>query len=572
MAKSVATLGFEHKGIASALKLARMQVPPNQREYSWTAEHIEDLFQDIANAIQSNKSHYFLGTIVLTSRPVPEVVDGQQRLATTTILLAAIRDFLIERDEDLLYHSIENDFLFTVDREVREKVPRLTLNLDDKRYFLDRVLRRPNEPERIAAAAPLATKKASHKRISEACQLAQQRVQVIIRGHSDVHHIDRINQWLDFLETRASVILLTVPDELNAYVMFETLNDRGLKTSQADLLKNYLFGESAEKLPEAQHLWSRMTSALEPLDSDDAVITYLRHLTSALYGATREKEIFEKLHAKVSGRHQAIAFLESLAVFAEDYAAVLNPTHHKKWNEYPVPVREYLSVLRELRVVQIRPLLLAVAREFAPKEAAVAFRAFVSWVVRFLIAGGGGGGVLDKAYATAAKQVIDEEVTTTEEIYSALAAYIPTDERFRTAFETATVSQAYLARYYLRALEACHRSESDTPELVPVQNTEVLNLEHILPRSPTLEQWPSIDIEAASVYARRLGNMALLRAQKNSIVGNGSYPEKQPILAASTLTLTKMAGECDDWGVEEIKDRQATLAGLAVRTWPLGVK
>lgn len=231
MGKAKSTLGFEHKGIASSLKGARFAVPPNQREYSWEAEHAVDLFQDIANSVQKGKPHYFLGTIVLSSRPdVPEVVDGQQRLATTTILLAAIRDRLKTLGEDILCTSIENDFLYTVDRDNREIVPRLTLNTLDRDFFRDRVLAREDSTARKKAVAIEAVKKKpSHRRIETACSLAIKRVDQILAGHPESRHADRLNEWLTYLESSACVILLTVPDELNAYVMFETLNDRGLK-------------------------------------------------------------------------------------------------------------------------------------------------------------------------------------------------------------------------------------------------------------------------------------------------------------------------------------------------------
>lgn len=86
---------FDHKGIGSVLEHGRLRVPLNQREYSWEETHVNDLFQDLAGAIDRGKT-YFLGTMVLTGGAdfVPEVTDGQQRLATTTILLAAIRDWL----------------------------------------------------------------------------------------------------------------------------------------------------------------------------------------------------------------------------------------------------------------------------------------------------------------------------------------------------------------------------------------------------------------------------------------------------------------------------------------------
>src|SRR5205807_7567912 len=99
MAKNTTgTISFEHKGIGAALSHNRLVVPMNQRDYAWEEEHVQDLFQDFAQAITHGT--YFLGTIVLThgEQDGPEVSDGQQRLATTTILLAAIRDYLFENN------------------------------------------------------------------------------------------------------------------------------------------------------------------------------------------------------------------------------------------------------------------------------------------------------------------------------------------------------------------------------------------------------------------------------------------------------------------------------------------
>src|SRR5271157_5101335 len=90
-------ISFEHIGIGNLLRSGRLRVPPNQRSYKWEEEHVTDLFQDLTKAIDGDD--YFLGTIVLTGavNPIPEVTDGQQRLATTSILLSAIRDFFLER-------------------------------------------------------------------------------------------------------------------------------------------------------------------------------------------------------------------------------------------------------------------------------------------------------------------------------------------------------------------------------------------------------------------------------------------------------------------------------------------
>src|ERR1035441_8051531 len=138
---------FDRLGIAEAIKRHRLKVPLNQREYSWELEHVRDLLTDIANSMQKGKDVYFLGTLVLTTTPQGflEVADGQQRLATTTIMLSAIRDIFLDLKDDMRAQSIESDFLFTIDIAAREKISKLTLNADDNQFFCTRILARPKE-------------------------------------------------------------------------------------------------------------------------------------------------------------------------------------------------------------------------------------------------------------------------------------------------------------------------------------------------------------------------------------------------------------------------------------------
>src|SRR5437016_1550269 len=90
---------FDHVGIGRALANHRLSVPVNQREYSWEDEQVKEVFQDLQRSI--DQGAYFLGTIVLTRGKggALEVADGQQRLATITILLAAIRDYFHKKKD-----------------------------------------------------------------------------------------------------------------------------------------------------------------------------------------------------------------------------------------------------------------------------------------------------------------------------------------------------------------------------------------------------------------------------------------------------------------------------------------
>ena len=133
-------IGFEQIGIGSVLRRYRLQVPLNQREYRWTTKEVTKLFQDFAKAISEEGSEHFLGTIVTVplAPEVLEVVDGQQRLATTAIFLSEIRNYLSESDP-LIAQDVENGLLTDIDRAARERVPKLKLNVDDNEFFRERI-------------------------------------------------------------------------------------------------------------------------------------------------------------------------------------------------------------------------------------------------------------------------------------------------------------------------------------------------------------------------------------------------------------------------------------------------
>ncbi len=214
--------------------------------------------------------------------------------------------------------------------------------------------------------------------------------------------------------------------------------------------------------------------------------------------------------------------------------------------------------------------MLAVARRFAKKEASLAFHHFVNWTVRFLVAGGGRGGTLEEAYAERAKDVAAKTITDTKGLLAALSTVLPTDAEFEAAFATHRQSKNYLVRYFLRALEMKHNQKPD-PEYVPNEDTNAVNLEHIVPANPGTE-WPDLDQDLASALHSRIGNMVLLQAKQNSLVGNNGFAKKKEVLKESSYELTKLVAESSEWGRKEIDERQKQLAILAVKTWPLTFK
>lgn len=559
MPESERQIGFEQLGIGSVLARHTLQVPPNQREYSWTDREIRALFFDYSRAISENASEYFLGSLVTIPRKpgVLEVVDGQQRLATTTILLAAIRDYLrsLGGPNDIVVEDIENRFLSSIDRVARERVPKIRLNVLDNAYFEKRIM--DNE----SAVEPTAP---SHHLIHNAAALAAEHVKKIVSQHDQKVHGDVLNKWIDFIEHRAIVILLKVPDDINAYRMFETLNDRGLRTSQSDLVKNFLFGESADRLPEVQHKWASMKGLLESVEEDDITINFLRQMLISLHGYLREPDVYEKVQANARGPSQALHFMTLLESGAADYVAMLNP-EHETWNHYPASTRRAIQTLVMLRMRPTRPVVLSVTRKFSTDETDKALRFLVNMSVRFLIVGGGRSGSVEQALAAAAKDISEGVLATAKALSSALARSIPTDTQFEEQFKVATVSQAYLARYYLRSLELQAQGAPD-PCFIPNDDQQAINLEHVLPQNPGTN-WPQFTEDAANAFYRRIGNMALLQARFNSDLRSAPFPEKKAVYSDSPYDLTRKIAEETEWNVESISRRQSFLARLAVDTW-----
>lgn len=548
---------FEELGLGSVLKNNLLKVPPNQREYSWTDEEVKQLFQDYAQAVNEDGS-YFLGTVVTIPHEELEVVDGQQRLATTAILLAAVRDYLETQSEDILVESITNEFLTGIDRKSRQRVAKLRLNVDDAEFFESVVT--------AGSKGPLPTPtRDSHHLMLDAYNQARAQVQRLVAPLGEEAHGDLLEGWVTFLEQRALVVLLRVPTEADAYRMFETLNDRGLKTSQADLIKNYLFGRAGGRIGEIQARWSYMRGALEASDEDDITINFLRHALIVQRGHTREVDVYRRVRDIAKGEQSAVQFGTILENLATVYVATLNP-EHERWNGYPRAVRRAIEVFNLFSVRPMRPLILAIAAKFDPAETAATFEFLISLTVRLVIASSTRSGSVEEPLAETAHRIYEGEITTKAEVVSALREITPTDTVFEAAAATAKVSAARLARYYLRSLEMAAKGEAE-PWFMPQDDPNVINLEHVLPRKPE-GNWPAFTEDEVKIKTTRLGNLALMRATGNSDLKSASFAEKKDAYADSPYALTAEIAGVNDWTSDEIDNRQAQLARLAVKAWP----
>ncbi len=548
---------IERDTLGKVLKDNRLCVPVHQRNYRWEPEQITDLFTDLAGAIADKSSpEYFLGSIVVVKRPDGqlEVNDGQQRLATTAILLAAIRDHF-KQVGDTTAEIIDSQFLSAVDRRTHVPTPKLTLNLNDNEFFIKRVL----QSEAKTPAAP-----GSHRRISRAAQLAAEHVAAIVAPYSKPDALQQLHNWVDYIEGKARIIKVIVADERTAYIIFETMNDRGLQLTSVDLLKNRLYATANGRLQEIMANWQTMTGVIETLPKpEDAQLDYVRHVWISENGHIRGRFLYDRIKEKITNVQEAVTFSAKLAQNAVKYQALLNPAS-EMWRSHTPAARQQLSLLATYGVKQLRPMLLAALNKFSANEFVRLLDAAVVWTVRCAMCGVFGGS-LEIHYNRAAKGITDGEIKTTAEAAKAMSTIIPDDERFRNGVATARITWEPLARYYLNVLQRTADGEKEA-QYVPNDAPDV-TLEHILPENPDAS-WNYISEADRKAFYARLGNLALLQSTPNSKLGNVSYDLKKPTLTASKFSLTQEAAQCNEpWGPATIAKRQEKLADLAVKAW-----
>lgn len=556
------TFSFDDIGIAKIFADFSLSIPPHQRDYAWTDEEVEQLFSDLEAAYRGN-SEYFLGTIVAIEDKASgelSVVDGQQRMTTTYLLLTAIRDYLEQHEIGReISTSLQNSYLFSSDRREGFK-QRLSLNTDDRAYF--KKLTSKNQEEDW----PPKESRTSHKLLRSAYFLAVKHVEAIAESVLGVDAPETLNNWIDYLERSAQVILLRAHDQARAFKMFETLNDRGLRTSQADLVKSYLFGHADRQVGVAQSKWSNMLENLRELGDDDPQVSFLRHYLIAFSGFVRADGVYDAIQTKYKNEGTSISFLTSLAEVSRTYTATFNP-ENEFWDSYSPASRKLLTDFNFFDLKPMRPILLAISAKFRKSDFEKSIRFLTSLSLRLVVSARTRSGVNEQAFADAAIKITQGKISKHNQLVDTLKKILVSDKEFEEVFASARVSKAALARYILRELEHTASPDKGEEEWVNADPNQI-TLEHILPKALPATGWESFDADSHAEFKARLGNLCLLRRSENNGMPNGSFAAKKPFFVKSSLITTAALGEYEGWSPRELEDRQKKMATLALKAWP----
>ena len=540
-------------------------IPPYQRDYAWTEQEWEDLWNDIVELSDDLDGRHYMGALVVQASSDREffVIDGQQRLATLAVLALAIIDKL-QRMADDGSDAVRNPQRATElrNRFIGEKDPaslvessRLRLNEVDDPFYQDYLvqLREPLNPRGLPGSNALLWKCYQYfrKAIDDLAVETENSGEEIAKVLSET------------VARRLLFILITVDDELNAYTLFETLNARGLELTTTDLLKNYFFSKvrAGTDIAALKRRWQALIATV----TQERFPDFLRYHLLCEQPKIRRQRLFKLVRTRVRTPDETFAFIETLEFRAELFAA-LGDINHGYWTDLPA-AKPFVQELNLFRARQLTPVLFAAWGRFSDDDFVRLLKLAAIIAFRYAVVSTLNPNPLERVSHFAAKAIIDGQATRPGAVFRQLETIYVDDERFEADFTRWTVAtrgqRSKIARYVLARLE------SDAGDRVVDPSTDPATIEHVLPENPTGEWSDFFPAERWETTVNRLGNLTFLERDLNRNVGNGPYPPKQAAYASSAYALTReiAAMAPEQWTPALLEERQRRLAADAVRLW-----
>jgi uncharacterized protein with ParB-like and HNH nuclease domain len=286
------------------------RVPPYQRDYSWEEEQWEDLWSDIQELRGNSEERHYMGALVVegTSDREFRIIDGQQRLASLSLLaLAVIAKLKDLADAGLEAEANRERAAALRTRFIGEKDPasliessKLFLNETDNSFYQDYLvqLRPPLNPRGLTKSSNLLWECYKYFRNN------LDKIPEYSKGEPLAELISEI------VGRQLLFILITVENDINAYMVFETLNARGLELTTTDLLKNYLFSrvKVESDLQALQRRWRTMLATIR----QERFPEFLRYHLLCQHSKIRSQRLFKLVRARLNRRRKYSSCLPNL--------------------------------------------------------------------------------------------------------------------------------------------------------------------------------------------------------------------------------------------------------------------
>lgn len=583
---------FDPNSMEEILKQNIFFVPPNQRAYSWTKDKWQELFEDIKEVFEErrnelpkmrDKFHFFGPMFFIPEEGKLKILDGQQRLATTTLLLKLLHDILNE----LLYKKNLSEkggnMMGRIDQCLRKTKEnstsnRILLGLETSNIY-EFLLRSTEDPFEKGSLQRARNK--YEKNILRCYKFFLNEIISFFYKKEEMEQeekkvnkktLEKLLIKRDFekflLEFSTSVmeglyvLIVQVPSTEIGYEIFETLNQRGEKLLTIDLFKNLLF-ERFGGIVEIKDIESFWEEFFNISNQDEKIMkSFLRHFWISKYKFIREKKLFISVKDKIDGiprNKEAFNELkEDITKEATIYSSLLD-SENDLWarnNE----LRDLIQEINYLGFTQQLPLFLAAFNKCFPDNKSLfkkLLKTFLNLAVKKFTILGGNPNELEEDYGKWALKVRGGELTV-EEIIQILKSIIPDKSNIATSFGGLKLGDRS-AKYVL-----CKLNDVISNELQSSWKNNP-TLEHVIPKKPN--EWWKEKIKEKNIVLgeilNRVGNLTILCPSENEGVGNKEYIIKKQRYLETKLPLNEVTfKDLEDFGEGQIDEREFRLSKI----------
>lgn len=538
-------------------KSPQFVIPIYQRTYSWTLNECAQLYSDIVRAAQneSAKAH-FMGSIVYVENSLYSVsslspllvIDGQQRLTTISLLLAALKD-KIQPDEEPVdgfsKRKLRNYYLLNPEEE-GERYFKLILSQTDKETLISIIADKPMPQEYSIRV------KENYEYFRSKLDEPQTDIEQICKGLAKLMIVDiSLDRQQD-----------------NPQLIFESMNSTGKELTQADLIRNYILMGLEPDLQTKlyENYWRQMELEFGQEAYQSHFDAFMRHFLTV---KMRDIPRIDRIYDAFKSYHRSTAEdVESLVKDIYKYSGFYCKMALSK--EVDSVLKEPFSDLRELKVDVAYPMLLELYDDYASdtlsKDDFVKIvRLIESYVFRRAICNIPTNS-LNKTFAGFTKFINKscyfESVTAQ---FMLLPSYrrFPYEDEFKRDIKTRDLYNFRSRRYWLRRLENDGRKER--------VNIDEYTIEHIMPQTLSGVWQNNLGAEWDRVHEtwlNKLGNLTL--TGYNSEYSNNPFEKKCTMdggFAQSPLKLNQGLGQLENWNEQSIIERAERLSSLAILIW-----
>ncbi|CAM3871852.1 DUF262 domain-containing protein [Alkalicoccus chagannorensis] len=538
-------------------------VPFYQRGYSWKKEEVSQFWDDIIMAFNENHQEYFLGSVVLKNGiNTFEIIDGQQRISTLTIFLCAARDCFFNYGYEDNAMNIHTTYISERDLRLQETF-RLTLSEVNKEVFQKYIQHPLDSTERKTIEdfneKPASSKHMSNINLITAYQIFKEEIEDFLKQRED-----KKKNLLDLVEivlNRFLIVNITVTNDVDAYIIFETLNDRGMELSTSDLLKNHIFSKASSfQLEEVRKKWSNLNDELTQMN----LTVFLRHYWLANHQRVTEKKLYEKLKQHLNKSDVNVnEFMDDLLFMADIYVNIIEPKKNY-WGDYEVV--DSISNMVKLGYRASYSIILIGKKELNQENFLRLVKTCENFLFRYLTIGSNNPSDIEKFFDLIASKIRNKGNAAIEELVSMFVNQAASDEKFKADFENTSIKKGNLQRYILEKIN----NSMGTKENV-INNAQQVHVEHIMPKKPNNIEWENIinaSDEDFEQYINKIGNLTLLQKKLNQNASNKNFQEKKNnYYIYSEIKITKDLCDYTHWDFNQINARQKYLAEKAVKVW-----